>query len=228
MAVAADPETTTAWRVCPARHVLAGGRGTWVTADKMSKPDQDQSDAALLAAFAGGDRAAALTLTQRLTPRVMGQAYRMLGNRAEAEDVTQEAMLRLWKIAPDWDADRAQVTTWLYRVVANLCTDRLRVAGRGVALDTIAEPADDRATPQDGLQDAAREAALRQALGHLPDRQAQAVALRHLEELSNPEIATIMDTNVRTVESLIARGKRALIARLSGRKAELGYDDDTE
>ncbi len=192
----------------------------------MTKMAPVQSDADLLAAFASGDRSAALTLTQRLTPRLMGQAYRMLGNRAEAEDVTQDAMMRLWKIAPDWDADRALVTTWLYRVVANLCTDRLRKSGRGVALDAIEEPADDAKSAADNMQDTARSTALHDALADLPERQAQAVALRHLEELGNPEIATIMDTNVRTVESLIARGKRALIAKLSGRKKELGYDDD--
>lgn len=184
------------------------------------------SDADLLAAFAAGDRSAAMTLTQRLTPRVMGQAFRMLGNRAEAEDVAQDAMMRLWKIAPDWDAERAQVTTWLYRVVANLCTDRLRKRGRGVALDAIEEPSSNAPSVAQTLQDGARTDALRDALADLPERQAQAVSLRHLEELGNPEIATIMDTNVRTVESLIARGKRALIARLSGRKAELGYEDD--
>jgi RNA polymerase sigma factor (sigma-70 family) len=185
-----------------------------------------QSDADLLAAFAAGDRGAAMVLTQRLTPRVMGQAYRMLGNRAEAEDVAQDAMMRLWKIAADWDPDRAQITTWLYRVVANLCTDRLRKSGRGVSLDAIEEPSDPRKSAAQDIQDTARSAALHSAMADLPDRQAQAVALRHLEELGNPQIATIMDTNVRTVESLIARGKRALIAKLSGRKDELGYDDD--
>lgn len=184
------------------------------------------TDADLLSAFATGNRVAALELTQRLTPRVMGQAFRMLGSRAEAEDVAQEAMMRLWKIAPDWDAERAMVTTWLYRVVANLCTDRLRKRGRGVALDAIEEPADGAPSVAEGLQDTARGEALRAALADLPDRQAQAVSLRHLEELGNPQIAEIMDTSVRTVESLIARGKRALIAKLSGRKEELGYDDD--
>jgi RNA polymerase sigma factor (sigma-70 family) len=185
-----------------------------------------QSDADLLAAFAGGDRGAAVELTQRLTPLVMGQAYRLLGNRAEAEDVAQDAMMRLWKIAPDWDVDRAQITTWLYRVVANLCTDLLRKSGRGVSFNAIEELSDPHKSAAQDMQDTARWAALRSALADLPDRQAQAVALRHLEELGNPQIATIMDTNVRTVESLIARGKRALIAKLSGRKEELGYDDD--
>ena len=192
----------------------------------MSQTLNSLTDAELLFAFSGGDRSAALELTQRLTPRVMGQAYRMLGNQAEAEDVAQDAMMRLWKIAPDWDADRALVTTWLYRVVSNLCTDRLRKRGRGVALDAIEEPADDTPSVVSGMQNTARSNALQQALTDLPERQAQAVSLRHLEEMSNPQIAEIMDTNVRTVESLIARGKRALIAKLSGRREELGYDDD--
>ena len=192
----------------------------------MAHDATNMTDADLLAAFAAGDRDAALTLTQRLTPRVMGQAFRMLGNREQAEDVAQDAMMRLWKIAPDWDADRAQVTTWLYRVVANLCTDVLRKRGRGVALDAIEEPSSDAPSVAQTLQTRAREDALRTALADLPERQAQAVLLRHLEELGNPQIAVIMDTNVRTVESLIARGKRALIARLSGRKSELGYEDD--
>lgn len=198
----------------------------WVAPKTMTQADTTTDDADLLAAFAKGDRAAALALTQRLTPRVMGQAYRMLGNRNQAEDVAQEAMLRLWKIAPDWDRDRAQVTTWLYRVVANLCTDRLRKSGRSVDLDSIQEPGDGAASVASQMQDNARRAALHSAIAELPQRQAQAVSLRHLEELSNPQIATIMETNVRTVESLIARGKRALIARLKGRKDDLGYDDD--
>ena len=63
-------------------------------------------------------------------------------------------------------------------------------------------------------------------MAQLPERQAQAVALRHLEGLSNPQIAAIMDISVASVESLTARGKRALSAIMAGRKAELGYDDD--
>lgn len=187
----------------------------------------DLSDDALLVLYANGDRAAAHVLTLRLTPRLFGHALRMLGDRAEAEDVTQEALLRLWKIAPDWDAERAQVTTWLYRVVANLCTDRLRRRGRAVALDAVAEPEDDTPSVAQAMQGRARMEALRIALADLPDRQAQAVALRHLEELGNPQIAEIMGESVRTVESLIARGKKGLIARLKGRKSELGYDDDS-
>ena len=83
----------------------------------------DVSDEALLVLYANGDPAAARTLTLRLTPRVLGYAARILGDRAEAEDMAQEAMLRLWRIAPEWRQGEAKVTTWLYRIVTNLCTD---------------------------------------------------------------------------------------------------------
>ena len=66
---------------------------------------------------------------------------------------------------------------------------------------------------------------MEQAIATLPERQRQAVVLRHIEGLSNPEIGEIMDIGVEAVESLTARGKRALAAALAGRRAELGYGD---
>ncbi|SMO46965.1 RNA polymerase, sigma subunit, ECF family [Thalassovita litoralis] len=184
----------------------------------------DVSDDALLVLYANGDPDAARALNIRLTPRAFGQAMRMLGDRAEAEDVAQDAMLRLWKIAPDWRRGEAKVTTWLYRVVANLCTDRLRKQ-RNVDIDSVPEPEDDRDGVEGDMQNAARMAALRDALAELPDRQRQAVVLRHIEGLGNPEIAEIMEISTEAVESLTARGKRALAAILAGRREELGYTD---
>ncbi|PJI85031.1 RNA polymerase ECF family sigma subunit [Yoonia maricola] len=183
-------------------------------------------DEALLVAYANGDGHAARLLTARLLPRILAQATRMLGTRTEAEDVAQDAMMRLWKIAPDWRSGEAQVTTWLYRVVSNLCTDRLRKRRGGVSLDQVAEPLDTTPSVAAQMQTKARMTALSDALAELPERQAQAVSLRHLEGLSNPEIAQIMDISVRSVESLTARGKRALADIMAGRKAELGYDDE--
>jgi RNA polymerase sigma-70 factor (ECF subfamily) len=184
----------------------------------------DVADDTLLVLFANGDAAAAQALTLRLTPRMLGFAARLLGDRAEAEDVTQEAMLRLWKIAPDWRQGEARVTTWLYQVVRNLCTDRLRKR-RSVGLDDISEPLDDAPSAVQVLQDAGRAEALAQALAALPERQREAVVLRHIEGLSNPEIAEILEITTEAVESLTARGKRALTALLAGRREELGYTD---
>ncbi|CUI90019.1 Sigma-W factor [Cognatishimia activa] len=185
---------------------------------------QDASDEALLVLYANGDPEAARALTLRLTPKVMGHAYRMLGERSEAEDVAQEALIRLWKLAPDWRQGEAKITTWLYRVVANLCTDRLRKT-KGVDLDAIPEPEDEAASAVEQIQHKSRLDALQAGLNTLPERQKQAVILRHIEGLSNPEIAEIMEVGVEAVESLTARGKRALANALAGRKEELGYSD---
>lgn len=184
-------------------------------------------DAALLVAYANGDPQAAKVLAGRLLPGVLGQATRMLADRSEAEDVAQEAMIRLWKIAPDWRHDEAKVSTWLYRVVANLCTDKLRKRRGNVGLDQVAEASDGAPTVAEAMQTNARVVALKQALAELPERQAQAVALRHLEGLSNPQIAEIMDITVMAVENLTARGKRALAQILAGQKDALGFEDDT-
>jgi RNA polymerase sigma factor (sigma-70 family) len=185
----------------------------------------EDSDAALLMAYAAGDGQAARALTLGLTPRLMSVAVRMLGDRAEAEDVVQEAMLKLWRAAPDWRTGEAKVSTWAYRVVSNLCIDRLRRA-RSVGLDDAAEPPDPAPAALDGLQQAERAAALETALLDLPARQRQAVVLRHIEGLANPDIAAVMDIGVEAVESLTARGKRALARILAGRRAELGFEDD--
>ncbi|MCW1919722.1 RNA polymerase sigma factor [Rhodobacter sp. KR11] len=188
------------------------------------------SDENLLVLYANGDPDAARLLTARLAPRALGYAARLLADRAEAEDVTQEALLRLWKIAPDWRRGEAQVSTWLYRVVTNLCTDLRRARGRrgAVGLDDAPEVAGGARSAEAGLIEADRMAALDAALGQLSDRQRQAVILRHIEGLSNPEIGAIMGLGVEAVESLTARGKRALAAVLAGRKAELGYEGDME
>lgn len=188
------------------------------------------SDETLLALYASGDRMASRLLTERLAPRLFGYALRLLSDRAEAEDVTQEAMLRLWRAAPGWRTGGAQVSTWAYRVVTNLCSDRRRARGRRPALplDDAPEVADAAPGVVAQLIQADRMAALQTALALLPERQRQAVVLRHIEGLANPEIAEILGLGVEAVESLTARGKRALSALLAGRKAELGYEDDDE
>lgn len=184
-------------------------------------------DAALLVAFANGDASAGRELVARMGPKLFAHAFRVLGDRAEAEDVVQDAMLKLWKIAPDWRQGEAQVSTWTYRVVANLCTDRLRrrKTRAQVDIDAVAEPETDMLSAVEQMTEAARADALQSALAALPDRQRQAVILRHLEGLSNPEIAQILDIGVEAVESLTARGKRALKDALQGRKEELGYEN---
>lgn len=183
---------------------------------------QDEGD--LLALFAQGDLRAAQTLTDLLAPRLLRFAARMLGDRAEAEDVTQDTMLRLWRIAPDWSSGSAKPSTWAFQVARNLCLDRLR--RRKPMVPDLPDLPDTAAGADARLMQAARAQALDAALAQLPDRQREAVILRHIEGLSNPEIAAILLVGVEAVESLTARGKRNLTALLSGRAEELGYDTE--
>ncbi len=191
---------------------------------QMTTDDTD-AEAELLQRYGAGDATAARLLSTRVLPRIYAHAFRVLGDRAEAEDVAQDAMMRLWRVAPEWRKGEAKVTTWLYRVTANLCTDRLRKR-RYSPLEDVAEPIDPSPSAAAQLQNAARTDALQQALQALPDRQRQAVVLRHIEGLANPEIAAILDVGVEAVESLTARGKRALRTALKDQHAALGYEGE--
>ena len=182
------------------------------------------SDAELLGRYAAGDQASARILTFRHAPRVLALARRVLGDPTEAEDVTQETMLRMWKIAPDWQADQAALGTWLYRVANNLCIDRLRRRRRRSDAEVPDLP-DDSPGVLHRLEAGDRATALQAALADLPDRQRIAVVLRHFEDRSNPEIAAVLETSVEAVESLLARARRDLAARLAPRRNDLGFSD---
>lgn len=182
------------------------------------------AEAELLALYARGDQSAARVLTLRHAPRLHALAWRMLRDRTEAEDVTQETMLRLWRVASNWEDRGVAVGTWLYRVAANLCLDRLR-RRRERPLEAAGDPPDPALPPEARLQADTRSAALQQAVAALPERQRLATLLRHFEGLSNPEIAAALETSVEAVESLLSRARRDLAARLGPRRAELGYED---
>lgn len=176
-------------------------------------------DALLLARFAGGDQAAARTLADRHLPGALRQAWRMLSDEAEAEDVAQEAMLRLWRQARDWRPGEAKISTWLYRVVHNLCIDRLRKRRPTAAIEDSPEPHDPAPTVLERLVDSEQSRALVQAILALPERQCQALVLRHFDGLGNPEIGERLDCSVEAVESLLARARRQLAAEMKMREA---------
>lgn len=204
--------------------------GTALNAEPQTRhpsgPQDALGDGALMRLHARGDPRAAAILTARIGPRVLGFATRMLGgDRAEAEDITQEVMLRLWKAAPDWEEDGAAApATWAFRVAQNLCIDQHRKRRRhGGGLEDAPEPMDPSPGAEARLQQAERVSALDTALATLPERQRAAVVLRHIEGWANPEIAVHLEVSVEAVESLTARGKRALAQALAHRKEELGH-----
>jgi RNA polymerase sigma-70 factor, ECF subfamily len=168
----------------------------------------DDSDEALMAKVAHGDEPAYRELTRRHLPTVIGLARRILGNTADAEDVAQEALLRVWVHAPRWQP-LALFRTWLSRVVVNLCLDRKRRAP-WVELEAAGEIADTAPGAGEQIERSEIDARLAVAIDGLPTRQRAAIVLTYGEGMSNAQAAEILDTSVSAVETLLVRGKHNL------------------
>ncbi len=177
----------------------------------MKDPDGD-----LIAAIAAGDQRATNTFVRRHIQRVHALAQRMLHDVHEAEDVTQEVFLRVWREARRWRPGQAKFQTWMHRVTLNLCYDRLRKRRE------ISDPDVGASTPttEPGVSDVwlaqQRAARVQTALAALPERQRAAIVLCHFEDMSQAEAASVLEVSVEALESLLARGRRALHARLAG------------
>jgi RNA polymerase sigma-70 factor, ECF subfamily len=186
---------------------------------RLAQPDD--SDEALVRLAGRGDRAAATILIERHTDKIYAGCFRMLGDRAGAEDAVQETFLRLWKNAHRWKPQGAKFETWLYRVAMNYCLDQLRKSGREINEDATPERADPAPGPADNYFAGEQNFAIAAALATLPDRQRLAITLCHFQELSNIEAAAIMEVSVEAVESLLARARRTLRDRLAPMKPYL-------
>ena len=180
----------------------------------MQGRDGHDPDFDLVVRAGQGDPAAVQALVARKLPRVTALAGRMLGDPAEAEDVAQETFLRAWKHAPSWTAGPARFDTWLHRVALNLCYDRLR-RKRERPVAEPPEQVDTGPAPDRGLLAADVSRRVHAALQALPERQREAVVLCHYQELGNIAAAQVMEISVEALESLLARGRRALRAALA-------------
>ena len=182
-------------------------------------PDDDE----LLAQVAKGDRRAFALLSERHIDRAFRVALRLLGSRADAEDAVQEAFLRTWTRAGEWQPGRARFSTWLHRVVVNLCLDAKRKPSHA-ALDPDLPVADARPGAEENVLAAERERHVARAVAALPDRQRQAVSLIYAGGLSNAEAAAALGISVGALEQLLVRARRALRDRLGPEGGE--RDDD--
>lgn len=157
----------------------------------------------------GGDRVAYGVLVNRHADRMIRMAQRTVSSRQDAEDIVQEAFIRIWTNARQWEPDRAKFTTWAYRIAMNLCIDQQR-RPRGEHLDDIDERPDPTPDATESLYRTQMAQHVAAAMAGLPVNQRAAIALCYYEELSNIEAAEILSITVGAVESLLVRGRRHL------------------
>jgi RNA polymerase sigma-70 factor, ECF subfamily len=152
----------------------------------------------------------------------------MLRDEAEAEDVVQEALIRLWPRLSGWRHGEARVETWLYQVTTNLCLDRLRKSGRFVGEEAAPENEDPSASAETSIMATQARSIVDAAIDGLPERQRAALVLTHFEGLGAPDVGLVLDCSVEAVESLLSRARRALRAKLENNREVLGALMDLE
>ena len=175
---------------------------------------QESNDAELMACLAKGEVSALGELARRHQHRVLEIAFRTLGHWDLAEDVAQETFLRIYRAAKHYRPD-AQFTTWLYRIVVNLCLDEQRRRAKSAApLESIASeglPASDTDSAE------RREIAelVRAAVQELPERQRVAIVLYRYEGLNHTQISEVTGWSQSAVESLLVRAYANLREKLA-------------
>jgi RNA polymerase sigma-70 factor, ECF subfamily len=173
--------------------------------------DEREDDDSLLAQIVSGDRHAFGRLMDRHADRVFALARSVIGSAADAEDVTQDVFLAVWRTAEDWRPGKARFTTWLYRVALNRSLNhKNRVARRQMPLDAVAEPADPAPNPDEALDAARRRESIDRAMADLPESQRTAMTLTYTVGLGNAEAATAMEISVKAFEALLVRARRRL------------------
>jgi RNA polymerase sigma-70 factor (ECF subfamily) len=174
----------------------------------------EKNDHELLALVQDGSRQAFAALAERYTERFYRLAYRFLQNRATAEDVVQEAFLKLWENPASWQPERGtKFTTWFYRIVVNLCLD-LKKKKTAVALENAPELIDEREAADETLMRSEEQRILEKEIAALPERQRTALNLCFDEGLSNQEAAEVMGLKIKALQSLIMRAKTTLKERM--------------
>ncbi len=184
----------------------------------------NDDDHGLMVRVQRGDHQAFSQLVQKHSERFYAVAYRMLNNSAEAEDVVQDAFLKLWHKPQIWDPRKnAKFTTWFYRVITNAAIDKARRRVKMVSGEKIIDfVADDRRNPEDQMYQDETQRILEEAIQSLPDRQKAALNLCFYEGLSNKEAAEVLEVNLKALESLLMRAK----AGMKEYMARKGYIQD--
>ena len=180
----------------------------------MREDPGDDKD--LVARLRAGEPRAFEDLVRGYQHRVFGVAFRMLNNRAEAEDIAQDVFLRVHRAIGAFRGE-ARLSTWLYGITSNLCLNRLVSADRTRMRhdeEAVMRAPSDAADATAAMERSEVEAALRQAIAELPDERRIVIVLRDLEGLSYEEIAQALDVELGTVRSRLHRARLDLKSKM--------------
>ena len=182
------------------------------TPEKLQPPDEE-----LMHRVAGGDGDALAQLFGRYSGAVFSLGYRMLNDREGAEELLNEAFVRVWRQAPSFDARRGKFSTWLMSVARNLGIDELRSRrSRPQRADPLTpddaelDPADENADVERDVWHAERRRLIRQALRELPPAQREALELAYFEGLTQSEISARLGDPLGTTKTRIRLGLQKL------------------
>lgn len=169
---------------------------------------EQQSDERLMVLIQKKDHQAFTHLVERHTQRFFAAAYRMVGREETAEDIVQEAFLKLWKTPNLWKEGKgAKFTTWFYRIVVNMSIDHMRKTKGTVLTDITDHIADGQKAQDKELLEKERQESLENAIQALPENQKAALNLCFYEGVSNKDAADILGIGVKALESLLMRAK---------------------
>jgi len=173
-----------------------------------------QSDEALFREVQAGSRDAFAALVERYQRRAFSVTLRLLGRHQDAEDVVQQAFLRLYEARAQYDS-KWRLSTWFYRILTNACVDELRRRRPVLELTEKDEPLAER--PDDTLERAERDRFLRVALAAVPSEARIVLTLYYGDGRSYQEIGAIRGISVNTVKTHLRRGRLALRRVLKAR-----------
>lgn len=180
-------------------------------------PEQDAIDLRLVERCQQGRLEYFGGLVERYQTRIYNMAYRMLGNREEAEDVTQETFINVYRALRTFKGER--FSPWIYKIASNLCLDQLRRrrpptvsldAPIGPEGDMPREIADDTELPEDVALAGVLGLDVQRAIDSLPEKYRTVVVLRHIEDLSYEEIADVLGLPLGTVKTRLFRARESL------------------
>lgn len=176
---------------------------------------QGTDEQALVKKASQGDASAFEQLMRAQESRMYAVSLRMCGNREDALDCTQEAMLRIFRAIGNFKG-QSSFATWAYRITMNTCLDELRrrklrtSSSLDALLDSGWSPADENDTPEKHSIASEQRRTLEKAIADLPEDMRAAIVLRDIQGFSYDEIAKILEANVGTIKSRISRGREKL------------------